>query len=133
MNTDLKNIKVPLVLFLDDGVHVFGSIVDAEQSQESIDVRNNPSWFGYGYDSSGNGLRLDVFTYERKVLGFSLKEEGVKLRIDESVSLDSTSNTTIDQMREYLFGIDAEGDEKEVPQFSAKDMLNQIFEKAAAK
>ena len=119
----------PVVLFLDDGVHVFASVADAEQSVEAIDVRNHPEW--QGFDSQFHDVRLDIFPYERKVLGFALKEEGIKLRVDPSMSIDATSDRIKGQMRDYLFGVNSEGNDKELSQLSAKDMLNQIFKKAA--
>jgi hypothetical protein len=125
MSSESKGIKVPLILFLDDGVHLFRSIDDAEQSQEAVDVRNNPRWFGYGYDSLGQGLRLRTSKAKRTFLGIPLRSESVVLHLDNSISLQ-TDVRAHELMAEYLLRKFPKLVESQVNALPAFELLQRI-------
>jgi hypothetical protein len=130
-NNDMTGSAIipPLILFLDDGVNVFGSVIETESHLEAIDVQNHPEW--QGFDSKSRGLRLEVIGRVRKVLGISLNEDRVGLRVDPSLSLDAVSDVAKDQMRDYLLRVKPEGDEKGLTHLSASEMLAQILKTAS--
>jgi hypothetical protein len=116
----------PIVLFLDDGVHIYGCAEEVEIDLEAPDVRDSPEW--RGFDSNHNGLSLGVIAHRRKVLGLlTINEERVQLRVDESVSLDSISDTIREQMVEYLLFRNNEVNEAGLMQMTAKNLLDQIL------
>jgi len=122
---NIGTIYPPLVLFLDDGVNTFASAKEAEQHLEVVDVRNSPEWFGY--DSSGQGLRLEVGPYERHLFfGIKRKDERVCVRLDPHRSLDQDS-TSQEYMLEYILENDPKADQRQLLQLSLRELLNRIL------
>ncbi len=122
----------PVVLFQDDGVNIHVSAEKAELELEAIDIKDNPEW--RGFDSHGHGIRLDVVVGERDLF-FGLmktKQEMVKLRLDPSITLEEASETMLDQMCDYLLGVDSRKTNGST-RSSAREMLHLILEKADAK
>ncbi len=61
-------IATPFALFIDEGVNIFDSVVEAERSFEPQDVSRKPYYAAYdsmfrgyvGYDSLGRCLRIEA-------------------------------------------------------------------------
>jgi len=102
MLTHGDRITPPILIFQDDGAHVYESIIVAEQSHESIDVHQSPSFFGYGYDSFAQGVRLSVKEIKREIaFGFKVHDTGVILKLAPEVLLDNDPNAR-DSILKYI-------------------------------
>ncbi len=116
------------MLILDDGVQVYNTVADAEQSQETLDIGSNPDEFGYGYDSSGQGLRLIVKARERRFLGIKSLQEYVALEVDPHLDL-SQDKTVRDKLIEYLLRTNSSLDGAELNKRSVQELLKLTFKR----
>jgi hypothetical protein len=117
------------MLLLDDGVNLFTSVEEAEQHLEVVDVRSHPEWFGY--DSSGQGLRLEIGPYERYVFfGIKKKDERVYVRLDPQRSLDQDA-TSREYMLEYILLNGAKADQQQLSQLPLRDLLGLILKRSS--
>jgi hypothetical protein len=92
--------KLPLIAFLDDGVHVYNSVTEAEAAVEPIDVIQNPGWMAF--DCEGKAFRFSVISKKKKWLFGALNDDRVKVVPDNSLILRHADNRIDDQMIDYL-------------------------------
>jgi hypothetical protein len=83
-------IRLPIILMLDDGLHLYSTLAEAAIDLEVIDVKNNSCW--RGYDSSGMGVRLGIGTTMHSFFWVKIARESVVILAD---------NTTIEKDIEF--------------------------------
>jgi hypothetical protein len=121
----------PLILFIDDGVHIFSSGEEIARQIEAADVREYPEGFGFGFDSEGHGFRLAVERFQRKLfLWFEIFDERVRVVSDLTLTLETAPDITRDQMIGFLSQRDSKLREPDFMRLANQELFRKVIREA---
>jgi hypothetical protein len=131
-------ITPPVALFLDGGVSVYRSVIEAESDIEPWYIeRYGGTQFCFGYDANARRLRFEVVARERGFLGMRITDEYPKLVLDDGKSIedDLLAEKPLVEWLMIQKGIDAGNlpDKAFSTDRSGRDLLLEVLQHAGEK